>query len=208
MRRSFLSVIVGAAALLCAVSQSNAGVVFSDSFNTENGGVGALNYTGFANWNVTSGSVDLIGNGFFDFYPGNGLYVDMEGSTGQPGQITTKQTFAAGTYFVTFDLGGNARGDVDKTTQIDLGPFFGTLTLPSGSPYQEYSTVTVNIPVPWQLSFADLPNSGNQDIGNILDNVSVTAVPEPTTWAMIILGFAAVGFMAYRRKSKPAFRFA
>jgi hypothetical protein len=30
-------------------------------------------------------------------------------------------------------------------------------------------------------------------------------VPEPSTWAMMILGFAGIGFMAYRRKSKPAF---
>jgi hypothetical protein len=27
------------------------------------------------------------------------------------------------------------------------------------------------------------------------------AVPEPSTWAMMILGFAGIGFMAYRRKS-------
>jgi hypothetical protein len=32
----------------------------------------------------------------------------------------------------------------------------------------------------------------------------VNGVPEPSTWAMMILGFACVGFMAYRRKSKPA----
>jgi hypothetical protein len=32
---------------------------------------------------------------------------------------------------------------------------------------------------------------------------SVGGVPEPSTWAMMILGFAGVGFMAYRRKSKP-----
>jgi hypothetical protein len=40
-----------------------------------------------------------------------------------------------------------------------------------------------------------------------LDNVllgTVSAVPEPSTWAMMILGFAGVGFLAYRRKSKPA----
>jgi PEP-CTERM motif len=30
-----------------------------------------------------------------------------------------------------------------------------------------------------------------------------SAVPEPSTWAMLLLGFAGVGFMAYRRKSKP-----
>jgi hypothetical protein len=32
-----------------------------------------------------------------------------------------------------------------------------------------------------------------------------SAVPEPSTWAMMILGFAGVGFVAYRRKSKPAY---
>ena len=35
------------------------------------------------------------------------------------------------------------------------------------------------------------------------DNLT-SAVPEPSTWAMMIFGFAGVGFMAYRRKSKPA----
>jgi hypothetical protein len=29
------------------------------------------------------------------------------------------------------------------------------------------------------------------------------AVPEPSTWAMMLLGFAGLGVMAYRRKSKP-----
>jgi hypothetical protein len=33
---------------------------------------------------------------------------------------------------------------------------------------------------------------------------AVAPVPEPSTWAMMLLGFAGVGFMAYRRKSKPA----
>ena len=30
------------------------------------------------------------------------------------------------------------------------------------------------------------------------------AVPEPSTWAMMLFGFTGIGFMAYRRKSKPA----
>ncbi|MBN8992916.1 MAG: PEP-CTERM sorting domain-containing protein [Rhizobiales bacterium] len=37
------------------------------------------------------------------------------------------------------------------------------------------------------------------------DAITVSpAVPEPSTWAMMILGFAGIGFMAYRRKSKQA----
>jgi hypothetical protein len=42
-----------------------------------------------------------------------------------------------------------------------------------------------------------------------LDDLSVTgptvgAVPEPSTWAMMILGFAGIGFMVYRRKSETS----
>src|SRR6185312_2749598 len=45
------------------------------------------------------------------------------------------------------------------------------------------------------------------DVG--LDGVGVSAVPEPATWAMMILGFLGVGFMAYRRKQNgPALRIA
>jgi outer membrane lipase/esterase len=34
--------------------------------------------------------------------------------------------------------------------------------------------------------------------------LAVAAVPEPSTWAMMILGFAGIGFMAYRRKNAMA----
>jgi trimeric autotransporter adhesin len=46
------------------------------------------------------------------------------------------------------------------------------------------------------------------EIGELWNNGNGLAfqssVPEPSTWAMMLLGFAGVGFMAYRRKSKPA----
>jgi hypothetical protein len=56
----------------------------------------------------------------------------------------------------------------------------------------------------------DLQVHGRQDPSLIyFDDFSVnptisSAVPEPSTWAMMILGFGGIGFMAYRRKSKPA----
>ena len=45
--------------------------------------------------------------------------------------------------------------------------------------------------------------AGQQIEGNYVFSL-LGGVPEPSTWAMMILGFAGVGFMAYRRKSKPA----
>jgi hypothetical protein len=43
-----------------------------------------------------------------------------------------------------------------------------------------------------------ISETGNFEIG------AVAAVPEPSTWAMMILGFCGLGFMAYRRKQNGA----
>jgi hypothetical protein len=51
------------------------------------------------------------------------------------------------------------------------------------------------------LRFDSPPQSWNA-VGDAQRTVE-TAVPEPSTWAMLILGFAGLGFMACRRKSKP-----
>jgi hypothetical protein len=40
--------------------------------------------------------------------------------------------------------------------------------------------------------------------GEIRGQLILTAVPEPSTWAMMILGFAGVSFMAYRRRNNVA----
>lgn len=51
--------------------------------------------------------------------------------------------------------------------------------------------------------------SAPEDTAHYGGSFSISAVPEPATWAMLILGFMGVGFMAYRRKDKQTgFRFA
>ncbi|MES2195282.1 MAG: PEPxxWA-CTERM sorting domain-containing protein [Pseudomonadota bacterium] len=47
-------------------------------------------------------------------------------------------------------------------------------------------------------------NSGLAQQAFLNVETSVAAVPEPSTWAMMILGFAGVGFMAYRRRKTAA----
>jgi hypothetical protein len=97
--------------------------VFSDNFDTY---AYQLNWTPPANWIASGpGTVDLIGETTtstgFDFYPGNGGYVDLDGSNWIAGTLETIQSFGPGTYTLTFDLSGNARGDVPKTTTVTLG---------------------------------------------------------------------------------------
>jgi hypothetical protein len=51
-------------------------------------------------------------------------------------------------------------------------------------------------------------SAGVRNTGIIDFTLQTSAVPESSTWAMMILGFMGVGFMAYRRKSQGHFRLA
>ncbi len=196
--RKNLKLAVAVVSLLAGAAwaqSASASSVFSDNFNSYSG---QLNWVPPANWTAPGpGTVDLIGETpsgtSFNFYPGNGGYVDLDGSNGQPGTLQTIQTFAAGKYTLTFDLGGNARGDISKTTDFSLGSFSDSLTLASGDALGLHSyTFTTS---GGQLIFSDL-TGGNQNIGNILDNVSLaSAVPEPSTWIMFLFGFGAIGWL-------------
>ena len=46
---------------------------------------------------------------------------------------------------------------------------------------------------------------------SLTDTQEVAAVPEPSTWAMMVIGFAGLGFFSYRRSQRKGglnFRFA
>lgn len=51
--------------------------------------------------------------------------------------------------------------------------------------------------------FFDVPEGYTFDTlsGHNYSSTLLSAVPEPSTWAMVVLGFAGVGFMAYRRRN-------
>jgi hypothetical protein len=53
------------------------------------------------------------------------------------------------------------------------------------------------------LSFA-VNNDGSVFNDSTGLTATISAIPEPSTWAMMLLGFAGLAFKAYRRKTKPA----
>jgi hypothetical protein len=58
-------------------------------------------------------------------------------------------------------------------------------------------------------TFATQSGNADQELSAVGSfNASVKGVPEPSTWAMMILGFLGVGFLAYRRKNNYSFRLA
>ncbi|MBC7834637.1 MAG: hypothetical protein H7Y88_05990 [Phycisphaerales bacterium] len=188
-----------------AASASADVVVFNDTFDLENGGAASLNYTGFANWTVGGGTVDLIGNGSFDFYPGNGLYVDLDGSTGDSGLLETTTTFnflAGITYQLDFELGGSQRGDTNTVTLlVNVGLINELFVLNSADPLALVTrTFTPAVNTSGTISFE---NMGGDNVGLILDDVVLTelatVIPLPGAGAMGAMGLV-LGAIAMRRR--------
>jgi hypothetical protein len=203
--RAITRAVILAATMASAGMTGTASAGLVDNFNSENGGVGALNYTGFANFNVTAGSVDLIGNGSFDFYPGNGLYVDLNGSTNVSGTLTTKSSFDAGEYTLSFSIGNTQIGGPTNTMTVSLGNYQETFTR-TGLGTFDTITRTIDLTSSAQLVFAT-PASDSDDGGIIIDNVSLNpsaAVPEPSSLALLSIAGAAGLVVARVRRKRPA----
>jgi hypothetical protein len=117
-------------------------VVFSDNFDTENGGSPAGNFSSLTQWNITDGTIDLVGNGYADYLPGNGLYLDLDGWTDNAGRLESKTSFnfsAGDLVTLNFALGGSQRGNTETVT-VSLGTLWNeTFALPSNQPFTTIS---------------------------------------------------------------------
>jgi hypothetical protein len=177
VRRSILLVL---AVLFAAVSPARASLF---NFDFEGGGysvIGVLNadttsLNALGGYNITS----IIGN------------VTSTGA-GPVGPID-------------FLLGGQPAGHAGSPS----GAFTYDNTLYLGAPAVSNDGILFSVlGTEWNI-FSNSPTDfalygtvgGGYNPSGIAGTFSVTAVPEASTWAMLILGFAGVGFMAYRRKS-------
>jgi hypothetical protein len=114
--------------------------------------------------------------------------------------LQSNASFGAGKYTLSFDLGGNARGAPAQTTEVFLGStLVASLTLNSDSPLTLYTFTTTT--TGGNLVFDELGPSNQQ--GNILDNVTMNSVPEPASWAMMLLGLGAIGATLRRSRLAP-----
>jgi choice-of-anchor C domain-containing protein len=160
--------------------------------------------TAITGWTVGGNSVDWIGT-YWQPQDGN-RSIDLAGN----GPGTLAQSFATAlgqTYLVQYWMAGNPDGaptvkNLDANVIVNVSASFDDTGFDKsnmGWTLKSFSFVA-NGPIS-TLTFVDTDTG---PYGPALDNVSVTAIPEASTWAMMILGFFGIGFIAYRRKSSAS----
>jgi hypothetical protein len=116
-----------------------------------------------------------------------------------------------GTYTLSFALWATQSG-ANNPFSFSLGSTYSGSLNNTQVPVNQWTdySYTFNVLNAGEYNLSFNFNSGFTPAKDVLlDAVNITAVPEPSTWAMMILGFAGVGFMAYRRRnSQASFRLA
>lgn len=102
-------------------------------------------------------------------------------------------------YDLSYLYGGRTSGGPDSLN-VSFGGTLLTTDFGSAGVWTPNSFLVTATATSEVLEFASIPSDGSPSYGNEITNVSVTAVPETSTWVMMLAGFAGLGFAGYRRK--------
>lgn len=162
---------------------------------TYQGGAGLVDTSQGSNaWYGSSAPAGYGGNQFAFLQGGSGSILSQTFTSAAAGMATVSWLEGARPYF------GSTNGD--QTYKVYLnGMEIGEFSTLSGQSFGLESAAGLLVVGDNVLSFVGQTNA---DKTAFFDNVSVTAVPEPATWAMMILGFVGIGVVGYRRKAKPS----
>jgi hypothetical protein len=208
----------GAAAILsltaCLFTPSAHASIYTLSVSDPSAGLGAAPYgTVSVTQDANGTSLDITEtlNAGFEFHGGNTNHTALAFSLAGDPSITISSLTAGFTQvsgssvsappFGSFDYalsctgcGAGFGGGISGPLSFVLSSNAGALT-PSSLIFDTYNGNSIFFSSDLVISNGNTGNAGA---------TLTAAVPEPSTWAMLILGFSGIGFMAYRRKSKPA----
>jgi hypothetical protein len=226
--KALATAIVGVA---ISTGASAANLITNGDFSLGNNVGFSSGYTfvtdGTANGLVPEGTYTVGTNPFVNhqyFYDDQGninQYLIVNGSTGGSGTLpvyTANGTFGPGAYSFSASVadvccnasfGNNPNAPSQLLFEISYDGFstsaviaqFTTAPPDAGVFNSVNALFTANQTFAFRIIDGSLAASGNDFA---IDNLVLAAVPEPSTWAMMILGFAGVGFMAYRRRNQSA----
>jgi hypothetical protein len=164
-------------------------------------------------WTIPSGDGTYpwgLTNGAYGAFTPYGNQFIVLGEYGPAVEYTIQQTLTGLTAGSTYNLSFAIASELNCCAQTEVSYLSGSSTLsqtfsatPSGSFWTDWTTHSMSFVADSSsvtFQFKDVnPTTNGYDLG--LDNVSVTSVPEPETYAMFMAGLGLMGFIARRRKN-------
>jgi hypothetical protein len=143
-------------------------------------------------------------------YAGAVLNVAYNGVQQQPTSSNIRMLndapVSGGKFFDGMQITGNTATGFFSVTLIESGTSPSAVLNSSDLPTSAFDPALFGLV--HTFVYGDNPPNGffHADITSSLIAAPVVSasVPEPSTWAMMVLGFASVGFLAYRRRSQVA----
>lgn len=188
---------------------AQAAIITDGSFETQGAATGTCSFNSTCAAGAWSGSAAghsginfNDGQNFAGNTPDGQYYGFLQSYNGTTPTISQTVTVAAGTYLVSWLAGGrtNYSGAVDYTVSLNGLIYSGSLA--QAQPFTATSAVTTLAAGTYTLTFSAHTAIG--DNSALIDGVSIIsegAVPEPASWAMMLVGMGAIGFAARRRRN-------
>lgn len=153
-------------------------ILIEDDIDDENGGVAGKMVTSLSYWNVTRNCIDLHGPGSTNPLPGNGLYMDLDGTYDDldvcsgAGRIESKTTFnlAPGSYRFELIMAGNNQNFPTDTMTLTIGSVYSTTIIMEESDPFSLHTYNFNVTEATSAKIA-MDHKGGDEQGILIDAI-------------------------------------
>jgi hypothetical protein len=204
--RSLLAGVAVAATTAFMASTASAAVVFTSTFESVPGGPTPGTFvwvTAADGWTADgAGLIELQNHKAGDPAPGGGdVFVELDSNANS----SMSRIIGPGTYDLSFLYSArpNRPSAFDNAITVSIGGSdVGLFGLGGGAVtnWVNFSVPRFTVAAPTVLTFSAVGTSNT--FGGYLDNITLSAVPEPAAWATMILGFGGVGAMLRSRRRR------
>jgi hypothetical protein len=199
---------VAVAAIFTAATPALAATTFSTNFDSTSFGSGAgfTTLSSYEGWTGGSNGIEVQYNNVAGLAFSGANFVELDTNANS----SMSRIIDAGSYILKYWYSDRPNVPASSNgVSVMLGAN-ALLTTPGGAGREgtrwSEKTVSFSVAAPTTLTFAALGTSDS--LGGYIDSVSLSAVPEPMTWTMMIVGFGMMGAALRNRRTSAKVTYA